>query len=143
MVTKQMFFDRDKVRRKADAGSRRVLGRFGAFVRTAARHGIRRRKATSAPGEPPSSRTGLLRRFIFFGYDRGRRSVVIGPERANQKAGDLLAGQASKTGAQGTFVAANVLGLQAGGVTDRIAGGIDKIERNTRPLRNAEGVSFT
>ena len=51
--------------------------------------------------------------------------------------------QASKIGAQGTFAASNVLGLQAGGATDRMAKGIDKIERNTRPLRNAEELSFT
>ena len=44
--------------------------------------------------------------------------------------------------AQGTFVAANVLGLQAGSATDRMANGIDKIERNTRPLRDADGVAF-
>ena len=91
MVAKQMFFDRDKVRRKTDAGTRRVLSKFGAFVRTAARHSIRTRKRTSAPGEPPSSHTGLLKRFIFFGYDRGRRSVVIGPMRLNQKVGDAPA----------------------------------------------------
>ena len=57
--------------------------------------------------------------------------------------GDLLAGQAAKIGAQGTFVAANVLGLQAGGATDRMANGIDKIERNTRPLRDANEIGFT
>jgi len=39
-------------------------------------------------GGPPSSHTGLLRRLIFFGYDRSRRSVVIGPQRLNQKIGD-------------------------------------------------------
>jgi len=79
MVTKQMFFDRDKVRKRTDAGTRRVLSRFGAYVRTTAKHSIRKRKRISEPGEPPSSHTGLLRRFIFFGYDRDRRSVVIGP----------------------------------------------------------------
>jgi hypothetical protein len=66
-------------------------------------------------------------------------------DRANQAIagmGDLLAGQAAKIGAQGTFNAANVLGLQAGGATDRMANGIDKIERNTRPLRNAQEMSF-
>ena len=52
-------------------------------VRTTARHSIHKRKRTIAPGEPPSSHTGLLRRFIFFGYDRERRSVVIGPARLN------------------------------------------------------------
>jgi hypothetical protein len=66
-------------------------------------------------------------------------------DRANQAIagmGDLLAGQAAKIGAQGTFNAANVLGLQAGGATDRMATGIDKIERNTRPIRDAEGLAF-
>jgi len=91
MVTKQMFFDRDKVRKRTDAGMRRVLSRFGAYVRTTAKHSIRKRKRISDPGEPPSSHTGLLRRFIFFGYDRDRRSVVIGPMRLNQKVGDAPA----------------------------------------------------
>ncbi len=88
MVTKQMFFDRKAVTSRVDRATRKVLSRFGAFVRTGARHSIRKRKATSAPGEPPSSHTGLLRKFIFFGYDRDRRSVVIGPQRLNQKVGD-------------------------------------------------------
>jgi len=88
MVTKQMFFDRKAVTSRVDRATRKVLSRFGAFVRTGARHSIRKRKAISEPGEPPSSHTGLLRKFIFFGYDRDRRSVVIGPQRLNQKVGD-------------------------------------------------------
>jgi len=66
-------------------------------------------------------------------------------DRANQAMsglGDLLGDQAAKIGSQGTFNAANVLGLQAWGATDRMANGIDKIERNTRPLRNAQELSF-
>lgn len=88
MVTKQMFFDRKAVTSRLDRTTRKVLSRFGAFVRTGARHSIRKRKGVSKPGEPPSSHTGLLRNFIFFGYDRDRRSVVIGPQRLNQKVGD-------------------------------------------------------
>jgi len=88
MVTKQMFFDRKAVTGALDRATRKVLSKFGAFVRTGARHSIRKRKGVSAPGEPPSSHTGLLRNFIFFGYDRDRRSVVIGPQRLNQKVGD-------------------------------------------------------
>jgi len=88
MVTKQMFFDRKAVTSRVDRATRKVLSRFGAFVRIGARHSIRKRTAISAPGEPPSSHTGLLRKFIFFGYDRDRRSVVIGPQRLNQKVGD-------------------------------------------------------
>ena len=79
MVTKEMFFDRLKVTRAVDSGVRKVLSKFGAFVRTGARHSIRKRKAVSQPGQPPSSHVGLLRRLIYFGYDANRRSVVIGP----------------------------------------------------------------
>jgi len=68
--------------------------------------------------------------------------IIDKANRALAGMGDLLAGQAAKIGAQGTFVAANVLGLQAGGVSDRMANGIDKIERNTRPLRDADKISF-
>ncbi len=88
LVTKQMFFDRKAVTSRMDRATRKVLSRFGAFVRTGARHSIRKRKRSSAPGEPPSSHTDLLRKLIFFGYDRDRRSVVIGPQRLNQKVGD-------------------------------------------------------
>jgi hypothetical protein len=79
MVTKEMFFDRLKVTRAVDSGVRKVLSKFGAFVRTDSRHSIRKRKAVSQPGQPPSSHVGLLRRLIYFGYDANRRSVVIGP----------------------------------------------------------------
>lgn len=46
----------------------------------------------------------------------------------------------NNTGADGSRF--HGVGLQAGGVTDRMADGIDKIERNTRPLRDAEGIAF-
>jgi len=91
MVTRRMFFDRPKVVRAVDRGARKVLSKFGAFVRTAARHSIRKRKAVSQPGSPPSSHVGLLRKLIYFGYDPSRRSVVIGPTPLNQKVGDAPA----------------------------------------------------
>ncbi len=82
-ITK-LFFDKKAVTNKVDAGTRRVLSRFGAFVRRTARSSIRPRKRISNPGEPPSSHIGLLKKFIFFGYDPGPRSVVIGPVRLSQ-----------------------------------------------------------
>ncbi len=75
------FFDREKVKRSVDAGTRRVLSKFGAFVRQRARTSIRQRQGTSPPGSPPYSHVGLLRKFILFAYDPQRRSVVIGPTR--------------------------------------------------------------
>ena len=79
MRMKSLFFDRPKVRKAVDRGKRRALSRAGAFIRQRARTSIRRRRRSSRPGEPPSSHTGLLRRFILFGYDRQRDSVVVGP----------------------------------------------------------------
>jgi hypothetical protein len=89
-IDKSMFFDRKKVIDATDRASRRVLSRFGSFVRQRARTSIRRRKGkgTSAPGKPPRSHTGLLRRFIFFGYDRRKRSVVIGPTALSNSNGE-------------------------------------------------------
>ena len=83
-ITK-LFFDKKAVRDKVDAGTRRVLSKFGAFVRRTARSSIRKRKKTSSPGSPPSSHIGLLKKLIFFGYDPRKDSVVIGPVRLTQK----------------------------------------------------------
>ena len=88
MDLRKCFFDTKKVRSVVDAGTRKVLSRFGAFVRQTARRSIRKRKRASGPGEPPSSHTGLLKRFIFFGYDPAAKSVVIGPERLSSKSGE-------------------------------------------------------
>lgn len=90
-IDKAMFFDRQKVIDATDRASRRVLSRFGAFVRQRARTSIRKRKGTSAPGNPPHSHVGLLRRFIFFGYDRRKHSVVIGPTALAASGGEAPA----------------------------------------------------
>ena len=84
-ITPQMFFDRPRVQRAADRAKRGVLSKAGAFVRQRARTLIRPRRRSARPGEPPSSHTGLLRRFIFFGYERDRDTVVIGPTPLNQR----------------------------------------------------------
>ena len=80
---KQFFFDRKAVLSAVDRAARQVLSKFGAFVRRTAKSSIRKRKAVSKPGQPPSSHTGLLKRLIYFGYDPTRKSVVIGPEPLN------------------------------------------------------------
>ena len=85
--TKALFFDRQRVLNATSRAERRVLSRFGAFVRQRSRTSIRPRKGTSPPGSPPFSHSGLLRRNIFFAFDPSARSVVIGPIRLNAKAG--------------------------------------------------------
>jgi hypothetical protein len=107
---KALFFESAAVLQKVDAATRKVLSKFGAFVRTTAKHSIRKRKAASAPGSPPSSHVGTLKRLIFFGYDLSARSVVIGPApfRSTVEAPPLLeyGGTASRTDAKGRRVLA-------------------------------------
>lgn len=88
---KGLFFDRQRVLNSVSRAERRVLSKFGAFVRRGARSSIRKRKRSSKPGQPPSSHTGLLKRNIFFVYEPTRSSVVIGPIRLNQAIGDAPA----------------------------------------------------
>jgi hypothetical protein len=58
------------------------LSRAGSFIRTSARSSLRRRKRSSPPGEPPSvhsrDRVATLKN-IWFVFDPGARSVVVGP----------------------------------------------------------------
>lgn len=76
---KAAFFDREKVKKAMDRATRRNMSKFGAFTRQRAKTSIRKRKGVSAPGNPPHSHVGLLRKGIFFSFDATARSVVIGP----------------------------------------------------------------
>lgn len=82
---KGMFFDRTAVINAVDKAKRQVLSKAGAFVRRTAKGLIRSRKSVSKPFRPPTSWTGLLKQFIFFGYDASTGSVVIGPVKLNRK----------------------------------------------------------
>lgn len=82
-AAKSQFFGK-AVTAGVDRATVRVLSRFGAFIRTAARGLIRSSRKSSRPGAPPKSHTGILKRFLFFVFDSARRSVVIGPAKTNQ-----------------------------------------------------------
>ena len=54
---KQLFFDREAVTSRVDPATRKVLSKFGAFVRRTAKGSIRRRRKAAPPGSPrPSPR---------------------------------------------------------------------------------------
>jgi len=89
-TVRKYFFDRKTIKRKVDTRTRKVLSKFGSFVRRSARHSIRPSKRTSQPGRPPFSHSGKLRQHIFFVYDPNRRSVVIGPVIYPKKSGKAL-----------------------------------------------------
>lgn len=81
---KKLFFDRAAVMKKLEAQKRRYYAKSGAFARTTARRSIRPSKYASKPGEPPKSKTGILRNNIFFAMDGG---VVVGPARLSSRSG--------------------------------------------------------
>jgi len=117
-----MFFDRKKIKRKVDVRTRKVLSKFGAFVRQTSKRSLRYSTGTSEPGNPPFSHSGLLRKFIFFGYDPHKRSVVIGPVILPSKSGKALPA------------------LEYGGKTDLPSGTLIRIEARPfmRPAFQAE-----
>jgi hypothetical protein len=78
-LLKSFFFDREAVMNANDRAAKKVLSRFGAYVRTRARTSMRRRKGISDPGQPPSAHTGTLKRLVLFAYDPFEKSVIIGP----------------------------------------------------------------
>ncbi len=84
MRIKTLFFDKAAVVRAVDKARRAVLSKAGAYIRQRARSSIRKRKKASAPGQPPSSHAGTLRKFLFFGYDPSADTVVVGPAQTNQ-----------------------------------------------------------
>jgi hypothetical protein len=86
-AAKGNFFDRAKILKALDRATARVLSKFGSFVWKRARTSIRKRKGTSPPAGPPYSHTGALRKGILFGYDRDKKSVVIGPVLSDKPTG--------------------------------------------------------
>lgn len=84
-VDYSQFFDRKTVIDAVELAERKQLSKAGAFVRRRARSSIRlagKRGSSSKPGKPPKTPRGTPQRYkdtIFFGYDKRRGSVVIGP----------------------------------------------------------------
>jgi hypothetical protein len=80
--SKRNFFDRKAILARLTPAERRVVSKFGAFVRRTARSSIRQSKKSAQPGQPPKAHTKdkfATLRNILFAYDPARHSVVIGP----------------------------------------------------------------
>ena len=69
--------DKGKVKRAVARANIETLGHAGALVRKIARNSIRRGQKESAPGQPPHTRKGQLKRAILYAKEEG--SVVVGP----------------------------------------------------------------
>jgi len=73
------IFSEQKITARMDNLTTKALKRAGAFVQRTARRSMRKGGKVSQPGQPPKSREGQLKRFLFFVVDRQAESVVIGP----------------------------------------------------------------
>lgn len=69
-----------RVKQKANDASFKGLGHAGAALRLTARRSIRRGDKESAPGTPPHTRKGQLKRSIVYAVEKQEQRVVIGPD---------------------------------------------------------------
>lgn len=100
---KRSFFDKAAVASKIDPAVKKALSRFGAMARQDIRKVLKYGTKASRPGQPPTvhrsrgfTRKGKggttqgaspLRELVFYGFDQGRKSVVIGPALGGDKDG--------------------------------------------------------
>lgn len=78
-----LFFEKEFVLSKVNAGKAGRLSWAGSYIRTTAAQSIRSRRKPSAPGNPPSNHDGKLRDGILFSFDPATGSVVVGPRKLN------------------------------------------------------------
>lgn len=95
---KAFFFDRSAVLDRLDKMKAGGLKQCGAVTRRIARNSLRRSPNPSRPGQPPKihGTDSLLKKFIFFTFDPGSFSCLVGPARINSSmtaaAGDTVPG---------------------------------------------------
>lgn len=81
-----LFFDRAKIMKAVDDGTRRSMSKGLAFIRKRARSSIRRSKKSSVPGQPPrahsTSPVASIKNIQFY-YDTATKSGICGPVKLN------------------------------------------------------------
>ena len=82
---KEWFFDRECVIAAMEHTKRQAFWKAATYVRKRAMTSMRRQKKASPPGRPPAfhDTAAISLRTIWYGYDRARDAVVIGPIRSN------------------------------------------------------------
>ncbi len=85
--SKRFFFDQRSIENRIHKREHRAMSKIGAHIRRSARSSMRRRKAVSAPGSPPSAHSTdnvASLKNILFAYEPENHGVVVGPVRLNQ-----------------------------------------------------------
>lgn len=82
----QGTIDARKLTAAANRGSLKALPKAAAYVRGVARRKVRRRKRkSSAPGQPPFAHSGVFKPSILYGIERADITAFIGPQRLVDK----------------------------------------------------------
>jgi hypothetical protein len=77
-----VFFNEPQLVNQVKRNKVKALRKMGFDIRKIAKSSMKRSKVpgqVSPPGKPPLAKTGLLQRHIYYTYDRGSESVVVGP----------------------------------------------------------------
>ncbi len=75
-----------KITDAANRGSLKALPRAAAYVRGVARRKVKRRKRkSSAPGQPPFAHSGVFKPSILYGVEKADVTAYIGPQRLAEK----------------------------------------------------------
>jgi hypothetical protein len=127
------FFDASAVLKEMDKVRRQTLSRFGAYARRRMKSSLKYAKGKSSAGSPPhvhtasgftraktNKKTGAtarqsvspLRELLYFAYDAGTESVVVGPAKFGG-AGGVAPGLLEK-GGPGTFPDSRTGQIKAG-----------------------------
>ena len=72
----------EKVKRSAKRGAIKSLGHAAAYLRQIAVRSISRKKKPSAPGTPPHSATGRLKRAFLYAVNKATGTAYVGPSRS-------------------------------------------------------------
>lgn len=83
-----VYVDSAIIEEKIRKAEIRGLKRVGFLTRQVSQQSIRDGSGASAPGTPPNSHTGTLRRFILYSMSDDKKSVVIGPKFLKKKSKD-------------------------------------------------------
>lgn len=86
----EMAFDATKVREAAQKAREIAMRAGGALVRRLALRLLQRQRGTAKPGQPPLSHEGDLKTLMFFAFDSGSNTEVIGPALKPGSSGETI-----------------------------------------------------
>lgn len=83
-------FETEQLVESMGTGEARALRRVGFATRESAQASIVPGNMASRPGQPPHDKTGTLKRWILYEFDKATGSIVVGPKLLKRKSKDVV-----------------------------------------------------